>query len=275
MRQARQIFLSHVEEDFSVTEEIVHAAEAAGYSTWYYERDYVPGEPFLITIGKAIQECRAVVLILSKESLDHGHQITPEVFQAFEGHKRFFPLLLDVAFDEFKSRQPEWHVAISGAVAIRVPAAGVSAIMPKLLDGLTAAGIPPEQARTLPPDELEAGLVQARRLLNDAGQLGVAGAEISGLVERFPGSSQAYRLLGEYYNRSFLHADAIDAFEKAVELSPTNALLHWDLALAYRQERRNRDAFDSLQRALELGLDPSRQRHAMTLLSQLRAGESG
>ncbi len=275
MTQARQIFLSHVEEDFSVTEEIVHAAEAAGYSTWYYERDYVPGEPFLITIGKAIQTCRAVILVLSKQSLDHGHQITPEVFQAFEGHKRFFPLLLDVAFDEFKARQPEWHVAISGAVAIRVPDQGIAAIVPKLLDGLVAAGIPPERERMPPPDALEAGLVQARRLLNDFGQLAAAGAEIRRLVKRFPGSAQAYRLLGEFHNRSFLYADAIEAFEKAVELSPTNALLHWDLALAYRQERRNRDAFESLQRALELGLDPSRQRHAMTLLSQLRVGEPG
>jgi tetratricopeptide (TPR) repeat protein len=275
MREARQIFLSHVEEDSSVAEEIAHAAEAAGYSTWYYERDSIPGEPFLITIGMAIQACRAVVLILSGESLEHGHQITPEVFQAFEGHKRFFPLLLNVAFDEFKARQPEWHVAISGAVAIRVPDAGISAIVPKLLDGLAAAGIQPERARAHPPDELEAGLVQARRLLNDADRLSAAGAEITRLVRRFPESAQAYRLLGEYHNRSFLHAEAIAAFEKAVELNPTNALLHWDLALAYRHERRNHDAFESLQRAMELGLDPSRQRHAMTLLSQLRAGEPG
>jgi len=268
------IFLSHVEDNFDIAEEIAHAVGAAGYTTWYYERDSVSGEPFLITIGKAIQQCRAIILIISKQALEHGHQITPEVFQAFEGHKRFLPLLLDVSFEEFRVKQPEWYVAIAGAVATSIPASGVSSIIPKILNGLKAAGIEPDQAqRPLPPDELEAGLVRIRQLLNDPNRLASAQTEIRSLLQAFPDAPKVHQLLGEYYNRSFRYPDAVEAFAAAAELEPTNALLHWDLALAYRQAGRDREAFDSLQRAMELGLDQSRQRHAMTLIAQLRHGD--
>ncbi len=38
-----RIFISHVEEDSSIALRIASALEAKGYSTWYYERDSVPG----------------------------------------------------------------------------------------------------------------------------------------------------------------------------------------------------------------------------------------
>jgi hypothetical protein len=37
------IFISHVEEDSAVALQIAHGLEAVGYTTWYYERDSVPG----------------------------------------------------------------------------------------------------------------------------------------------------------------------------------------------------------------------------------------
>jgi hypothetical protein len=37
------IFISHVEEDEGIAQEIARGLESAGYTTWYYERDGVPG----------------------------------------------------------------------------------------------------------------------------------------------------------------------------------------------------------------------------------------
>lgn len=266
------IFLSHVEEDFAVIEEVAHALDAKGYATWYYERDSVPGEPYLVTIGRVIRECRAIVVVISRESLEHGHQIDTEVFQAYEGQKRFFPLLRGVEFEEFRRRQPTWHVATAGAVAIAIPAEGVAAVVPTLLKGLTAAGIEPAKAPGPPADELEQGIAEVRTLLNDPERRAAAEQAIRALLAAHPSSSQVYRLLGEFYNRSFRHADAVEALEKAAELDPASALARWELALAYRQMGRDAEAVASLKRALELGLDQSRQRHAMTLLSQLEPG---
>ncbi len=42
-REAGHIFISHVAEDSSIAIQTAEALEAKGYSTWYYERDSVPG----------------------------------------------------------------------------------------------------------------------------------------------------------------------------------------------------------------------------------------
>jgi hypothetical protein len=271
---ACDIFLSHVKEDVAVVEEIAQALDDRGYVTWYYERDFVPGEHWVVTIGRVTSECRAVVVVVSAEALENGHQVETEVFAAFEAHKRFFPLLRGVEFDEFKRRQPAWHVAAAG-VAIRIPIDGVSTVVPSLLKGLKAAGIEPSGPAGPPTDELERGVAKIRSLLNDPDKLASAEILIRSLLERNPQSPQVYRLFGEFCNRSFRNADAVEAFEKAVGLDPANGLAHWDLALAYRQASRDEEMVASLRRALECGLDQSRQRHAMTLLSQFGQAASG
>lgn len=64
-----QIFISHVEEDAAITVEIAVALEAEGYSTWYYQRDTIPGTPYLIQVGKAIEACGAFLVIISPMSV--------------------------------------------------------------------------------------------------------------------------------------------------------------------------------------------------------------
>ena len=70
-----QIFISHVEEDAQVALELAQGLEAAGYRTWYYERDSDPGLSYLLQIDRAILDSRAVVLIISPQSI-RSHQVT-------------------------------------------------------------------------------------------------------------------------------------------------------------------------------------------------------
>jgi len=37
-----EIFISHAEEDEAVASELAQGLEAAGYTTWYFERDGLP-----------------------------------------------------------------------------------------------------------------------------------------------------------------------------------------------------------------------------------------
>jgi len=60
-----QIFISHVGEDSPVAIPIATALEARGYSTWYYERDSVPGPAYLAQMGEAIAQSEAVVIVIS------------------------------------------------------------------------------------------------------------------------------------------------------------------------------------------------------------------
>src|SRR5215217_6639498 len=95
------IFISYVEENANLASDIAEAMETMGFSTWYYERDTVPGRSYLLQIGEEIERCRAVVLLISSHSLG-SFQVTREVERAYESNKPFIPLLIDVSHSEFQ-----------------------------------------------------------------------------------------------------------------------------------------------------------------------------
>jgi Domain of unknown function (DUF1844)/TIR domain len=121
---------------------IADSLEAEGFSTWYYERDGLPGVSYLIQTGQAIDSSQAVVLIISTNSL-RSHQVTSEVVRAHEGAKRFLPVLVDVSHVEFQNRQPEWREAIGAAASISVAARGLEVVQSALIKGLRALNICP------------------------------------------------------------------------------------------------------------------------------------
>jgi hypothetical protein len=130
-----QIFISHVEEDAQVALELAQGLEAAGYRTWYYERDSDPGLSYLLQIDRAILDSQAVVLIISPQSI-RSHQVTKEVVLAHESGKAFLPVLCGLSHAEFQEQQPEWRVALGAAASIPVPSQGVSAVLPRFLRGI-------------------------------------------------------------------------------------------------------------------------------------------
>jgi hypothetical protein len=85
------IFISHVERDAAIMQQIADGLEAAGYSAWYFERDVLPGTSYLIQITQAIEQCDAIVLIVSANALGFD-QVTKEIVGAFERRKPFFPV---------------------------------------------------------------------------------------------------------------------------------------------------------------------------------------
>ena len=118
------VFISCVEEDLALALALSEGLEAAGFTTWCYERHSVPGPSYLLQTGQAIEECRAFLILLSRASLDSS-QIDREVVRALETGKHFIPVLSGVAHAEFQVRRPEWRQAIGGATSILVPADGV------------------------------------------------------------------------------------------------------------------------------------------------------
>ena len=136
------IFVSYVEEDSAVALEIVEGLEADGYSTWCYELNSVPGVSYLLQTSRAIEQARAVVVLISPHSLG-SHQVTKEVVRAHETEKPFIPVLISISHVEFGNRQPEWREAIGSATTISVPQGGVGLILPRILSGLRALGIEP------------------------------------------------------------------------------------------------------------------------------------
>ena len=144
------VFISHVEEDRAVALQLADALDEAGYATWCYERDTIPGPSYLLQTSRAIAESRAVLVLISPDSLG-SHQVTSEVVRAHEEVRPFIPLLLGISREEFGTRQPEWREAIGSAATLDLPPGGVPAVVPRIVDGLTALGVRPRTPGTPRP----------------------------------------------------------------------------------------------------------------------------
>jgi uncharacterized repeat protein (TIGR01451 family) len=136
------VFIAHVEEDADAALQIALGLEEAGYRTWCYEVDSLPGTSYIVRTGEAVEQSQAVVIIISPNSLGSS-QVTKEVVRAHESAKHFVPILRDITHTEFQKRQPEWREAIGSATSIRIPGEGVATIVPLVIDGLRALKIHP------------------------------------------------------------------------------------------------------------------------------------
>jgi tetratricopeptide (TPR) repeat protein len=119
-------------------------------------------------------------------------------------------------------------------------------------------------------DEIEGEMRAAREMLRDLQQVGLVEDKLLGLAARYPQNARVYQHLGEFYNRYQRYEDGVRAFQQGLELDPANALLHWDLALAFQRMGRRREALASLEKALSLPLGAGLRRHAEVLLKALR-----
>jgi len=137
------IFLSHVERDLAIMEQIARELEAAGYKTWYFERDVLAGTSYLIQITNALESCDAIVLIASPNAC-RSDQVTKEVVGAFERGKPFFPVLINMTPPELKESQPEWRHALGGTAMIMVKPEDLSTAAERIINGLKIKGISPD-----------------------------------------------------------------------------------------------------------------------------------
>lgn len=139
----RDIFISYVAEDDPTAVELAAGLEARGYSTWYYTRDgSVPGLSYLMTTRAAIDECQAVILLISPDSV-MSDQVTAEVIRAHETRKPFIPLRLNISHEQFVQSQPEWAQALGAATSIDIPVEGVSVIAGNVMRALQKMKIAP------------------------------------------------------------------------------------------------------------------------------------
>jgi hypothetical protein len=137
-----EIFISHVEEDEGIALEIARELEAAGYRTWYYERDADPGPSYLIQVHRAIERCRAIVIVISPAAV-RSNQMTVEVVRGHEAGKPFLPVRSGITHSEFQRSQQEWRMALGASASLAVPSEGVVAVVPRLIRGLQGLGIEP------------------------------------------------------------------------------------------------------------------------------------
>ena len=156
------VFISHSSQDKELAIQIAAGLEAAGYQTWSSELDSIPGVSYLAQTGDAIDRCRACLVIISPRSVS-SNQVTVEVVRAHEAGKPFVPVLYEMTHEEFRRRQPVWRQAFGATVSACVPVEGAASLVPRIVAGLKALGIVPNQG------QVPAGLSIEGRALSGAG----------------------------------------------------------------------------------------------------------
>ncbi|MFC1875218.1 TIR domain-containing protein [Chloroflexota bacterium] len=136
------VFISHVEKDSDIALELALGLEEAGFTTWCYELNSVPGPSYLVQTGQAVEQCNVVVLLISPHSLG-SRQVTIEIVRAHECGKYFIPVLRGITHIEFQNRQPEWREAIGSATSICILQDRVANVLTRIIVGLKALGIQP------------------------------------------------------------------------------------------------------------------------------------
>jgi hypothetical protein len=136
------VFIAHVEEDSDIALEIALGLEEAGFTTWCYEVNSVPGPSYLVQTGQAVEQCNAFILLISPHSL-RSRQVTIEIVRAHECSKHFIPVLRGITHVEFQNRQPEWREAVGSATSINILQDRVTNTLTRIIVGLKTLGIQP------------------------------------------------------------------------------------------------------------------------------------
>jgi TolB-like protein len=136
------VFISYASQDAAVANSIVENLEQHGLRCWLAPRDVKPGAQYADAIVGAINEAKAVVLLLSRNAVASSH-VGREVERAASKHKPIIAFRIDAAT---LSRALEYF--LSESQWIDVPEIGMPAALARLAE---AAGQASEQTVTANP----------------------------------------------------------------------------------------------------------------------------
>jgi Tol biopolymer transport system component len=156
---SRPMFISYASRDAGAAETVCQSLESHGVSCWMAPRDVKPGAQYADAIVGAINEARAVVLLMSASAMESSH-VGREVERAASKHKQIIAFRIDAA-----PPSPGLEYFLSGSQWIDVPAMGLKAALAKLA-GAVAEGPPthaPAVPTAKPPPELPPPRALSRR----------------------------------------------------------------------------------------------------------------
>ncbi len=126
----RDVFVSYASQDVAVANSIVEHLEAQGVKCWIAPRDVKPGAQYADAIVRAINDAKAVVLVMSASAVESSH-VAREVERAASKRKPIIPFRIDTA-----PLNPELEYFLSNAQWIDAKGLGIPAALAKLRDAV-------------------------------------------------------------------------------------------------------------------------------------------
>ncbi len=127
---ARTVFLSYASADASVAIQVCEYLENHGVSCWMAPRDVKPGAQYADAIVRAISDAKALVLVLSANSVGSSH-VGREIERAASKHKQIIALKVDAAV-----LTPALEYFLSESQWIDVAALGMPAALARLAEAV-------------------------------------------------------------------------------------------------------------------------------------------
>jgi TolB-like protein len=127
---AGRVFISYASYDDAVAGKICSALEAAGFACWIAPRDVRAGEPYAAAIVEAINACRMVVLILTKNAIESPH-VLREVERASSKKRSILSIRLDGA-----ELPPELEYFLSANHWLDAASGNIESVLPALIESV-------------------------------------------------------------------------------------------------------------------------------------------
>jgi adenylate cyclase len=127
---ARHLFISYASHDAEVAQKACSALEATGFPCWMAPRDVKPGAQYADAIVRAINEAKALVVVLSASAAASSH-VGREVERAASKHKQIIAFRLDAA-----PLNPALEYFLGESQWIDVSALGMPAALAKLAEAV-------------------------------------------------------------------------------------------------------------------------------------------
>ena len=138
----RKVFISYASHDSDAANTVCQSLESHGVPCWVAPRDVMPGAQYADAIVGAINDAKAVVLLMSASAMQSSH-VGREVERAASKHKQIIAFRIDAA-----PPNPGLEYFLSGSQWIDVPALGLKAALTKLAAALAEG--PPSNAAAAP-----------------------------------------------------------------------------------------------------------------------------
>jgi TolB-like protein len=171
----RDVFISYASHDAEVAQRVCSALEAAHFACWMAPRDVKAGAQYADAIVRAINEARAIVLVLSASAVASSH-VGREVERAVSKHKVIIAFRLDAA-----ALSPALEYFLGESQWIDVPALGMPAALAKLTEALGQESATPAHAVAVGKRPVSSAGEKKRLIVAAAAVLGVAGVVALGL----------------------------------------------------------------------------------------------
>ncbi|MBF8292991.1 MAG: hypothetical protein HW392_1818 [Steroidobacteraceae bacterium] len=127
---AGKVFISYASRDIVVAEELCAALETASLPCWIAPRDVLAGESYAAAIVQAINSCRILVLVLSKNAIESPH-VLREVERASSKRRPVLSVRMDAT-----GLPPELEYFLSANQWLDASGGPIERILPALIESV-------------------------------------------------------------------------------------------------------------------------------------------